>query len=398
MTQPSPPAPLFTDTGNRYSYTIYTGDGQTTVFAVPFPCLDRSDVIITVDKIIIPITEYEWLSASSIRFRTASPPSGSLIQIQRITDKTNPVVDFRDGSTLTEHDLDLAVTQLLYICQEAYDALDGETAVAAKEEAKKILEEIKVLFGEIKTFAQESLDDLARALAAAIAALGAVRDAALSTIKDERVRALDEITAARIEVLQLIAQAHLGAVEEIMTKQMGALTEINNARVVAINTISTKHLEAVQEITGKHTVAVDDIVQKHTEAINAIKEEGGKAVLDVRGEADSAVRKVLVEGDRQVARVAGEGDTWLTQMVEEADRAAREADRAEEIAGNIPGIVENRPVFQGYRVEGVHLIRYTAESASSETTPITTYDAYDVLPVGSGWRIINGHLTLETQA
>ena len=59
-----------------------------------------------------------------------------------------PAVDFRDGSTLTEADLDLAVTQLLYIAQEAYDALDGETAVAAKDKAEKILKEVEEVFAK----------------------------------------------------------------------------------------------------------------------------------------------------------------------------------------------------------------------------------------------------------
>ena len=59
-----------------------------------------------------------------------------------------PAVDFRDGSTLTEADLDLAVTQLLYSAQEAYDALDGETAVAAKDRAEKILKEVETLFAK----------------------------------------------------------------------------------------------------------------------------------------------------------------------------------------------------------------------------------------------------------
>lgn len=57
-------------------------------------------------------------------------------------------MDFRDGSTLTEADLDLAVTQLLYIAQEAYDALDGETAVAAKDKAEKILKEVEEVFAK----------------------------------------------------------------------------------------------------------------------------------------------------------------------------------------------------------------------------------------------------------
>ena len=80
-----------------------------------------------------------------------------------MTDKEILSVDFRDGSTLTERDLDLAFLQLLYICQEAYDALDGETAVAAKDRAEEILQkvtetytQISALVSSAKTAAQEA--------------------------------------------------------------------------------------------------------------------------------------------------------------------------------------------------------------------------------------------------
>ena len=53
-------------------------------------------------------------------------------------------------------------------------------------------------------------------------------------------------------------------------------------------------------------------------------------------------------------------------------------------------------MFQGYTVEFPYFTRYTP-SGVSETTSISDYEAYDVLPVLSGWRITdNGHLVLET--
>ena len=40
------------------------------------------------------------------------------------------------------------MTQLLYIAQEAYDTLDGETAVVAKDKAEKILKEVEEIFAK----------------------------------------------------------------------------------------------------------------------------------------------------------------------------------------------------------------------------------------------------------
>lgn len=133
-----------------YSYVTYTGDGTTRDYIVPFPYLKISDVKVTLNEAEQTASfDYSWHTAGTIRFVTA-PPKGTSVRIQRITDKVTPAVDFRDGSTLTEADLDLAVTQLLYIAQEAYDALDGETAVAAKDKAEKILKEVEALYGKTK--------------------------------------------------------------------------------------------------------------------------------------------------------------------------------------------------------------------------------------------------------
>lgn len=132
-----------------YSYVTYTGDGTTQDYIVPFPYLKISDVKVSLDEAEQNALTYSWHTSGTIRFVTA-PPNGTSVRIQRITDKVTPAVDFRDGSTLTEADLDLAVTQLLYIAQEAYDALDGETAVAAKDKAEKILKEVETLYGKTK--------------------------------------------------------------------------------------------------------------------------------------------------------------------------------------------------------------------------------------------------------
>lgn len=130
-----------------YSHVTYTGDGTTQDYIVPFPYLKISDVKVSLDEAEQNALAYSWHTSGTIRFVTA-PPKGKSVRIQRITDKVTPAVDFRDGSTLTEADLDLAVTQLLYIAQEAYDALDGETAVAAKDKAEKILKEVETLFAK----------------------------------------------------------------------------------------------------------------------------------------------------------------------------------------------------------------------------------------------------------
>lgn len=130
-----------------YSYANYTGNGTATVFSVPFSFLERANVKVSMDD--TEITAWSWITNASIRLPTA-PPKGAVLRIQRFTEKRFAVVDFQDGSVFKEADLDLMVTQLLFIAQEAYDALDGETAVAAKEKAYEYMLACQVIYEKVK--------------------------------------------------------------------------------------------------------------------------------------------------------------------------------------------------------------------------------------------------------
>lgn len=68
-------------------------------------------------------------------------PQNSLLVIRRETEKDSPLVDFENGASLVEEDLDLAILQLLHICQENYDALGGSVAEQYAEDARRTLEE-----------------------------------------------------------------------------------------------------------------------------------------------------------------------------------------------------------------------------------------------------------------
>ncbi len=164
-------------------------------------------------------------------------------------------------------------------------------------------------------------------------------------------------------------------------------------------------LEAVGRSIKVPATSIDPpetLAQQLLEARDRAEAAAGAA----KGSADSArmyadqalqtLGAVEKAGDEQIARIKGEGDTYLNRMALETRRASDEADRAEAAANAIPGLAENRTVFQGYRVEFPYLARYVP-SEVSETTDINVYEAYDVLPVLSGWRILdNGHLVLET--
>jgi len=99
------------------SYVQYSGDGETTDFSLTFPYISRSHVAVAVDG--LPVS-FSWVGQSIVRVASA-PIEGSVIEIRRSTPSTNLLVDFVDGATLTETDLDLSARQNLYVAQEATD-------------------------------------------------------------------------------------------------------------------------------------------------------------------------------------------------------------------------------------------------------------------------------------
>ena len=111
-----------------YSYVTYTGDGSTQIYTVPFPFIKQEDIHVFLDAEEVPTERMEWLSEASIKL-DAPPEQGAIIRIRRDTDKEEVVVDFHDGSVLSEEDLDQNTRQLLFIAQEAYDALEGSPTI-----------------------------------------------------------------------------------------------------------------------------------------------------------------------------------------------------------------------------------------------------------------------------
>lgn len=106
------------------SYAQYSGDGTNRNFATK-PYLSKSDISVTVNGV---AATFAWLSALLIQTTTA-PAAGTVVEVRRNTPRDQSQVDFVDGSTVTERDLDKAVLQSFYLAQEAFDATGGTLSI-----------------------------------------------------------------------------------------------------------------------------------------------------------------------------------------------------------------------------------------------------------------------------
>ena len=110
------------------SYVKYTGDGSTTDYAINFTYIASTHVSATVAG---SSATFTFLSTSQIRLATA-PASGALIVLKRTTPVT-ALVDFADGSTLFEADLDLSAQQNRFIAEEASDTANDAMILDAAD-------------------------------------------------------------------------------------------------------------------------------------------------------------------------------------------------------------------------------------------------------------------------
>ena len=102
-----------------YSYAVYTGNGATTQFTVPFPYIRKEHVVVSVDYV---STVFTWINNTTVQVSPA-PANATRVEVQRVTPVNNPLVDFTDGSTLVAADLDINALQQTYVNQEQDDQL-----------------------------------------------------------------------------------------------------------------------------------------------------------------------------------------------------------------------------------------------------------------------------------
>ena len=95
----------------------FTGNGSTTQYSLPFSYIATTHIKAYLDNV---ETALFSVSGSTVTFNTA-PANAVAILIKRVTPTDARLVDFQDGSVLTESDLDQSADQNFFIAQESSD-------------------------------------------------------------------------------------------------------------------------------------------------------------------------------------------------------------------------------------------------------------------------------------
>lgn len=101
-----------------YSFETYYPNGVADTFAIPFPYLNKSHILVRVNNTVVGFT---FVSDGVVK-TNAVPPAGSTVIVQRLTPVDAVPVDFSNRGRLTERSLDLVVKFYLYVAQESREA------------------------------------------------------------------------------------------------------------------------------------------------------------------------------------------------------------------------------------------------------------------------------------
>ena len=100
----------------------YTGDGSTVGYSLPFTYIATTHIKAYIGGI---ETSAFSVSGSTVTFDTA-PANAAVIKLERVTPTDARLVDFQDGSVLTESDLDKSADQNFFVVQEQSDNVQSK--------------------------------------------------------------------------------------------------------------------------------------------------------------------------------------------------------------------------------------------------------------------------------
>lgn len=241
-----------------YATETYTGNGVTTNFALSWAYLDQAHVSATVDGSSVAFT---WLNDSTITISPA-PASGTTVRISRDTSRGTRLVDFTNGENLTEYILDLAMTQALYVAQEAFDASEAVENTAALQDMVDAAEAAKAAAvaaasnanldatsasGSASSAAASAILADASADAAALSEAAAAGYATSALLKANNLSDLVSASAARTALG--LGTAAVAATGDFATAAQGALADS------ALQPASLTTTEAATIVGDGHTSA-----------------------------------------------------------------------------------------------------------------------------------------------
>ncbi len=180
------------------SRITYSATGTVNYFAVPIAYMKKTDIHVLVDGV---ESAYVWLDDQTVQL-SPMPAVGAQVEIYRDVDKKKRVAVFKDGSFLTESDMNLSATQQFMISQEAIDI--AKMSMVSSDETTAVAKEAHDLSVAARDDAAEALSTSNTAIETAAQAntTAEAADTKADQVVAEVTEAVDRVIAAESAVAQ----------------------------------------------------------------------------------------------------------------------------------------------------------------------------------------------------
>jgi len=260
------------------SIVNYVADGSTNQFQIPFTYINQADVVVTVNG---ATPTFTFLNSTTINI-AATPASGAKVIIKRVT-PLNALVDFTDGSTLFEADLDLAHQQNRLISEESRDRADS--AIATIDANITNIDTVAGIASNVTTVAGNTANvnsvanNMAEVLTADDNAATATTKAAEASASASTATAQATISTTKASESSASAAASLASKNAAATSESNAATSETNAAnsaTASANSASASSSSATGA-NGSATTATTKASEALTSANNAATSETNAA-------------------------------------------------------------------------------------------------------------------------
>lgn len=298
---------------------VYSGNGVTRQFTVPFDYLNRTFVHVYLNDIEeTQGTTWSFISPTVIE-RSAAPLVGETLTIRRVT-STNRIVDFKDASVLRSLDLNTSQIQVLHIAEEAKD-------MTVDTIGTDIYGNLDARWRRIVHVSNPVEDNDAlnyRTYKADLNGAAAARDRA------EAAATKAESSAVTSKNWADAASSHKVAAERSATTASTAATTATNAKAAAATSASKAETSALTAHTWADTAKSHaDTAKSHADAAKSHADAAKVSEDAAQNVVDNAVEIVRDEfagyvSDAEGSVTAAKG--WSDKAKAEADRAKASAD------------------------------------------------------------------------
>jgi hypothetical protein len=280
-----------------YSYVDLVGTGGQQNFNFSIPYLSADHLYVYIDDV---ITE-DWELTATFVMRLDSALAGdATVRIQRITPIDEPAVDFTNGSTLGDSDLDIAFLQTLYSQQEIADQRDGlasiQAALAAGYASAALVAQAAAELAETHAETAETNAETAEtnaetaetnAAASAVAAAASAAAAAASALAAQTAETNAELAETNAELAETNAETAQAAAAVSAAAASASATAAQTAETNA-ETAETNAETAETNAETAATNAAASAAAASTSATNAATAETNAETAETNAAASAA--------------------------------------------------------------------------------------------------------------